>query len=286
VLLGGQWSCDGGWFAHGYHTGEKTDPCGGSGGVLETALPYQANDTTPCACPYEHHYLADDWAYVGPEEGMPSVEEIKQALYEYGPVAAGVYVDVNFASYEGGVFNAGSLQIPNHGIVLVGWDDSLGANGAWLLRNSWGSNWGEDGYMWIEYGRSNVGFSANFIDYAPQEPAPGPDITGHPADLQVFEGQDLVLRIEAAGLGAIHYAWMRDGVPVGGDEPVLALMDAQPGDAGIYTCTVSDVVGTTESHSAFVTVIPQSQLPMAIHSAVLLAGLFALCGWMSLRRAT
>src|SRR5690606_12507461 len=39
-------------------------------------------------------------------------------------------------------------------IVLVGWDDS---KNAWLMRNSWGTNWGEDGYMWIDYGSNSIG---------------------------------------------------------------------------------------------------------------------------------
>jgi hypothetical protein len=47
--------------------------------------------------------------------------------------------------------------------VLVGWDDS---QGTWRLRNSWGSGWGEGGYMNIKYGISNVGYSANYIVYS------------------------------------------------------------------------------------------------------------------------
>ena len=36
----------------------------------------------------------------------------------------------------------------NHAVALVGWND---ADGAWILRNSWGPSWGEDGYMRIKY---------------------------------------------------------------------------------------------------------------------------------------
>ena len=43
------WGCDGGWYAHSYH-GWLTDPCGGTGAVLESDFPYLANDG-PCGCP-------------------------------------------------------------------------------------------------------------------------------------------------------------------------------------------------------------------------------------------
>ena len=49
-------------------------------------------------------------------------------------------------------------------VVLVGWDEP---EQAWILRNSWGTDWGEDGYMRIRYGTSMVGFAANYIIYQP-----------------------------------------------------------------------------------------------------------------------
>ena len=51
----------------------------------------------------------------------------------------------------------------NHSVVLVGWDNR---DQTWILKNSWGINWGEDGYMRIRYGVSNIGKDANYIVYA------------------------------------------------------------------------------------------------------------------------
>ena len=55
----------------------------------------------------------------------------------------------------------------NHGVTLIGWDDK---KGAWLIKNSWGTSWGETGgystekgYMWISYGCSNIGYGASWI---------------------------------------------------------------------------------------------------------------------------
>ncbi|MCK4764796.1 MAG: hypothetical protein KAW12_21540, partial [Candidatus Aminicenantes bacterium] len=51
---------------------------------------------------------------------------------------------------------------PNHAIILCGWDDALGA---WLLKNSWGTGWGDNGFMWIQYNCNVVGYGANYIVY-------------------------------------------------------------------------------------------------------------------------
>jgi cathepsin K len=45
-------------------------------------------------------------------------------------------------------------------VLLVGWDD---AKGAWLLKNSWSSQWGINGFMWIKYGVNSVGTSPAWV---------------------------------------------------------------------------------------------------------------------------
>ena len=163
------WGCDGGYVAHEYHMW-KTDPCDGTGAVLETEFPYVAAEA-PCSCPYPHEYLIESWAYIGTGTGMPSVEAVKQAILDYGPVSVGVYADSAFQAYTGGVFNACQNNSGiNHAVVLVGWDDSQGTAGVWFLRNSWGPAWGEGGYMRIEYGCSQVGYGASYVDYPGYDP--------------------------------------------------------------------------------------------------------------------
>ncbi|MCK4873035.1 MAG: hypothetical protein KAS72_09950 [Phycisphaerales bacterium] len=165
------WSCDGGWWAHDYHEW-KTDPCGDTGTVLDDDFHYVAWDA-PCDCPYPHQlqYLIYDWAYVGSSASVPSVNSIKNAILQYGPVAAGVRVNSAFEAYNGGIFNSCVTGPTNHGIVLVGWDDTMGTDGCWILRNSWGHFWGDYGYMYIEYGCSSVGYAASYIDYLGPPPS-------------------------------------------------------------------------------------------------------------------
>ncbi|UCH92091.1 MAG: C1 family peptidase [Candidatus Aminicenantes bacterium] len=56
----------------------------------------------------------------------------------------------------------------NHGVTLIGWDNN---KGAWLIKNSWGSGWGEKGYMWIAYNCNNIGYAASWVQ--PGEKAKG-----------------------------------------------------------------------------------------------------------------
>ena len=141
----------------------------GPGAVLASDDPYTGTNAA-CGGPYNHPYTISSWSYVGSESAVPSTDAIKQAIYTYGPISVAVCAGTHFQGYSGGIFNideskyCGSSAI-NHAVVLVGWDDNNG-NGYWILRNSWGTSWGLSGYMYIGYGVSQVGFAANFIEYA------------------------------------------------------------------------------------------------------------------------
>ncbi|MBN1153510.1 hypothetical protein JXB12_01175 [candidate division KSB1 bacterium] len=153
------WGCDGGWWPH--------DMLKNPGAVLESEFPYAAADL-PCASSYNYVYQLGGWAYVDGDDKVPSVDKIKQAVYDYGPVSASVYVGSAFQSYTGGVFNKneapkkGFLDCSepakvNHAILIVGWDES---KDAWIIKNSWSRYWGENGYMYIKYGVSNIGYGS------------------------------------------------------------------------------------------------------------------------------
>ena len=105
--------------------------------------------------------------YVGTSSSVADTTAIKTAISTYGPVTAAVCVGNAFSSYTSGVFSTDetstcSTGSVNHAIVLVGWDD---ATQSWLLRNSWGTGWGESGYMRIAYNKSNIGFGASYARY-------------------------------------------------------------------------------------------------------------------------
>ncbi len=171
------WDCGGGWWAHDYHEWKKPASEPEAGAVLESAKPYVASNA-PCGGPYEHPYKIDDWNFVDRWVNIPSPVAIKQAIYSHGPVAVTIYAGSAFGGYGGGVFQTDEYSTVNHGVVLVGWDDTQGTNGVWILRNSWGTGWGESGYMRIGYGTSQVGSSANYVLYTACTPPLAPTLSG------------------------------------------------------------------------------------------------------------
>ncbi len=157
------WDCDGGWLAHDYHQW-KEGTCGDSGAVFEDVFPYTSSDAV-CGCPCPREYYLADWAFIGPQWGIPTVEQLKQAILEYGPISVCVHSNDAMQAYNSGIFNGCESGGINHAVVLVGWDDNQGDEGIWYMRNSWGAHWGEFGYMRMAYGCSEIGYGAAYVDY-------------------------------------------------------------------------------------------------------------------------
>ncbi len=168
--LGLFWNgCDGGITAHPMHLGTKTDACGDFGAVLEADFPYTASDSA-CACPVPHHYVIRDWQYVHSSPlTVPPTDVMKQAILDHGPITVSLNTSKSMIAYTGGVYNDYSrdkdLVLPDHSVVVVGWDDSQGSAGAWIVRNSWGPSWGDNGYGYFEYGVQQIGFGSDYIVY-------------------------------------------------------------------------------------------------------------------------
>lgn len=115
--------------------------------------PYQGAQGSCNANIGDHKLIA--WGSVA--TGNPDMAAIKAALCEYGPVSTGIHATVAFQNYTGGVFNEEVEALTtNHAVLLIGWDDN---KGAWLIKNSWGKDWGDGGYAWVRYGSNKIGSS-------------------------------------------------------------------------------------------------------------------------------
>lgn len=141
------WGCNGGWFAFSLLY---------DGIPLESCYPYTAQDGS-CKTTCDMYYPLDSWYYVGSSSSVPSTDAIKTAIYNHGPVAVAVYVNSAFQYYTGGIFSTSYSGSVNHAVCLVGWNDD---GGYWIMKNSWGTSWGESGYMRIAYGCQSIGYGA------------------------------------------------------------------------------------------------------------------------------
>lgn len=102
------------------------------------------------------------WDYVNyPVDQLPSVNQLKAALLEHGPLAVLIRIDEPLKAYKGGVFNERNPGTVNHAVLMLGWDDR---KKAWLILNSWGTQWGEEGYAWVGWGSNSVGMYAAWIE--------------------------------------------------------------------------------------------------------------------------
>ncbi|MDD3642306.1 MAG: C1 family peptidase [Candidatus Krumholzibacteria bacterium] len=154
--------CGGGWMQAAYEVFRTY------GAVLEECIPYRAVDGRPCtqeSC--EPVAAITDPGYYGIDN---SVAQIKQTIYDTGPVVTAFFAHDNFHNYTGGCYDADYGDSPNHGMLIVGWDDNAcGGEGAWIVKNSWGTDWGIDGYCYIRYGVCSIGSSVYQIDYLPSD---------------------------------------------------------------------------------------------------------------------
>ena len=137
----------------------------GEGNTHETAVPYTGtnkgctNPTTPLD--------AIAWGFVNPAVDHPTRAQIKAALCTYGPLTTRLrVVSGNLFSYSGGVYNetvASDSSGGGHAVVIVGWDDN---KGAWLIKNSWGTDWGIGGFGWLAYNSNRIGRHSAWIKAA------------------------------------------------------------------------------------------------------------------------
>ncbi len=153
-------SCGGGYFDAFDYIRDKGLPA-------EKDDPYLASDSR-CKSNLDPMAKIARWAYVS---SNPTTDQIKSASLQYGPIS--VVVNGNFGSYGSGIYNRCGSTGTNHMVTIEGWvdDPKYASNGGgyWIMRNSWGSSWGENGYMRIVYkstGGSNCNGIGNEAAYA------------------------------------------------------------------------------------------------------------------------
>ncbi len=139
----------------------------GSGMMSETSDPY--NDAAG-TCPTNINPLK----YVSQCRYVPKNNTtIKQAIYDYGALYTCYMHDDAYYNTSTNSYYYSGTDAPNHAVTLVGWDDTKvtsGGTGAWIVKNSWGTSWGNAGYFYISYNdaavNEEVGFFPGYRDFS------------------------------------------------------------------------------------------------------------------------
>ncbi len=152
--------------------GFKWGPC--KGGNIEMAVAYLARWSGPLNesdMPYEYAAFMSEndvqkhvqnVIYIPPRSDFSDNKKIKEAIRKYGAVYTTMYYAPDNRCYDPANFSYynPSIEEGGHGVAIVGWQDNYDknkfkeippGNGAFIVRNSWGDDWGEDGYFYVSY---------------------------------------------------------------------------------------------------------------------------------------
>merc|ERR1711872_1049643 len=124
------------------------------GHVTEDDYPYTSGTTTDTGdCMYDFMNTAPVVGITGYNTLPPNDQEaVMTHLAEKGPLAVAVYAS-GWGGYGGGVYDGCSFDSNialNHAVQLVGYGTDETEGDYWIVRNSWGSSWGEGGYIRLQ----------------------------------------------------------------------------------------------------------------------------------------
>eukprot|EP00698_Gefionella_okellyi_P020760 TRINITY_DN656_c0_g1_i2.p1 TRINITY_DN656_c0_g1~~TRINITY_DN656_c0_g1_i2.p1 ORF type:complete len:613 (+),score=84.62 TRINITY_DN656_c0_g1_i2:180-1841(+) len=92
-----------------------------------------------------------------------NVAAIQQEVMTNGPVEVAFDVYQDFFAYKSGVYTHKSGGLAGgHAVKLVGWGVDAGTP-YWIIANSWGTSWGQNGFFWIKRGTDECGIESNVV---------------------------------------------------------------------------------------------------------------------------
>lgn len=97
------------------------------------------------------------------------ITSMKDAIMKFGVISTLTYADDGFHNYSQGIYKNSDTQCPgnpcgfkgtNHVVAIVGWGEDEDEGEYWIVRNSWGAGWGENGYMRISMTSAKIACNA------------------------------------------------------------------------------------------------------------------------------
>ena len=99
------------------------------------------------------------------------------ALHRNGPIAVSFEVYSDFSHYKHGIYQHTSLvdklnrfnpfDLTNHVVLVVGYGQDISGLKYWVVENSWGKSWGEEGFFRIVRGTDECGIESMAVESSP-----------------------------------------------------------------------------------------------------------------------
>jgi hypothetical protein len=132
---------------------------------LDVDVPYQ-EDADVCPQQLTSHVRVNNYRVLVREETPKAESEIEWLLHAYGPVTVGVD-STTMDHYKGGVFKGSMCTTDiDHAVTIIGYTED-----AWIIKNSWGPDWGVDGYLYLEKGTNACGVAEYIVYVTDAQPA-------------------------------------------------------------------------------------------------------------------
>lgn len=171
------------------------------GAVHESQFPYEmeGKDTLPQCKPelsigysmqnvdpntesdMEKRWFASDYGYIGGCYECTTEAEMMKEIYHHGPVCVAIDAPNSLFSYSDGIYddsskhgyvcdlpnrNLNGWEYTNHAVAIVGWGEDITNHGIqkyWIVRNTWGKNWGFEGFIKIKRGVNLNGIESQAV---------------------------------------------------------------------------------------------------------------------------
>jgi len=146
--------CDGGLMDNAFKWWIKNQ-----GACTEHEYPYTGVDTAACQSSCTSVEGSQIKGYVNVAQGDEA--DLATAL-SHGPVSVAVAANSKWQNYKSGVFNDAMCWLTqlNHGVLAVGSKADASLGNAWIIKNSWGTTWGESGFMRLIQGKNMCGVAS------------------------------------------------------------------------------------------------------------------------------